>query len=589
MHKIVYLGMLLLLSSSLAAMTKKVSCQQIDDWDYNATQTSHPKMTRITNTSIKRSVGMPAPVAMKMKSTLGFSVGGAKDANNFYENIKAGYLPKMEAITYEGIFYDHYFETKADESCQNLFCPTYSSAISINPFTQEKEYYLSVGLNSNIKESDFKRKKLNIVVVLDISGSMGAPFNRYYYDKNQKIDLSKEERNKSKMTIANEAIVSMMDHLKEEDRLGVVLFDNQAYKAKPLRSIQTTDTAAIKKHILALKERGGTNWSAGYKEGIALFNSLDEGFKDPKIYENRIIFLTDAMPNRGELNQNGLFAIAKEASEKHIYTTFIGVGVDFNNDLVEAVSKTKGANYYAIHSSKEFKKRLDEEFDYMVTPLVFDLKLSLLSKGFEIEAVYGSPDANAATGELMYVNTLFPSPTSDAGSRGGIILLKLKKRANADTLALRASYHDREAKAYEVDKTATFKKGVYHDNASIQKAILLSRYGDLMRNFTLDMRKGCHDRLSTPPFMTLKRSCSIYPPKRPEFAYIKTWERNSCPLAVSAGYQKIFALFSHYFKTQMAEIGDDSLQKEYTLLEKLSTDKTTPVTDKIDDWKGSGQ
>jgi hypothetical protein len=89
--------------------------------------------------------------------------------------------------------------------------------------------------------------------------------------------------------------------------------------------------------------------------------------------------------------------------------------------------------------------------------------------------------------------------------------------------------------------------------------------------------------------MTLKRSCSIYPPKRPEFAYIKRWERHSCPLTVSAGYQKIFALFSHYFKTQMAEIGDDSLQKEYTLLEKLSATKTTHVTEKIDDWKGSRQ
>jgi Ca-activated chloride channel family protein len=585
MHKIVLLGIFLLLGSSLDAMTQKVSCQQIDDWDYNATQTSHPKMRRLSNISTK-SVSMAAPVAMKMDSALGFSVGGAKDANNFYENIRAGYLPKIEAITYEGIFYDHYFDTKEDTPCQNLFCPSYSSAISINPFTQEPEYYLAVGLNSNIKESDFKRKKLNIVVVLDISGSMGSPFNRYYYDKNQKVTLPKEERRKSKMTIANEAIVSMMDHLKEEDRLGVVLFDNQAYKAKPLRSIKLTDTEAIKKHILALKERGGTNWSAGYKEGIALFNTLEERFKDPKIYENRIIFLTDAMPNRGELNQNGLFAIAKEASAKHIYTTFIGIGVDFNNDLVEAVTKTKGANYYAIHSAKAFKKRLDEEFDYMVTPLVFDLKLSLQSKGFEIDAVYGSPDANVTTGELMYVNTLFPSPSNKKGSRGGIILLKLKKIADTNQLSLSVTYHDRAEKAYKVDKKATFKTGTYHDNRTIQKAILLSRYGDLMRNFTLDMRKGCHDKVTTPPFMTLKQRCSIYPPKRPEFAYIQSWERKSCPLEVSAGYQKIFALFSHYFKNQMTEIKDDSLKKEYTLLENLANNKTTQTLNKIDDWQG---
>jgi len=586
MNKIILAGFLLLFFSSLDAMSKKVSCEQIDDWEYNATKTSHPKMTRnMANTSIKQSMGMPAPVAMKMDASLGFSVGGAKDANNFYENIKAGYLPKMEAMTYEGIFYDHYFETKEDKHCQNLFCPSYSTAIAQNPFSQEAEYYLSVGLNSNIKESDFARKKLNIVVVLDISGSMGAPFNRYYYDKNQKVTLSKEERKKSKMTIANEAIVSMMDHLKEKDTLGVVLFDNQAYKAKPLRSVKSTDTEAIKKHILSLKEKGGTNWSAGYKAGVALFDTLEAGFKNPTEYENRIIFLTDAMPNRGELNQNGLFAIAKKASDKHIYTTFIGIGVDFNNDLVEAVSKTKGANYYAIHSSKAFKKRLDEEFDYMVTPLVFDLKLTLDSKDFSIEAVYGSPEANRATGELMVVNTLFPSPTDETGSRGGVIVLKLKKHASSNKLNLHVSYHDRAGKSYQVTKTASFKEGIYHDNKSIQKAILLSRYGDLMRNFTLDMRKGCNDNIPTPPFMTLKRSCSIYPPERPEFAYIKTWERKSCPLEVSAGYQKIFSLFAHYFQAQMMTIGDTSLQKEFTLLQTLSKTKTSNQN-KVDDWQG---
>lgn len=33
----------------------------------------------------------------------------------------------------------------------------------------------------------FKRKKQNIVVVLDISGSMESPLNSYYYDENNSI------------------------------------------------------------------------------------------------------------------------------------------------------------------------------------------------------------------------------------------------------------------------------------------------------------------------------------------------------------------------------------------------------------------
>ena len=41
------------------------------------------------------------------------------------------------------------------------------------------EYYITVGLNSNIKESDFQRKKLNLVIVLDVSGSMDSKFSSY--------------------------------------------------------------------------------------------------------------------------------------------------------------------------------------------------------------------------------------------------------------------------------------------------------------------------------------------------------------------------------------------------------------------------
>jgi hypothetical protein len=35
-----------------------------------------------------------------------------------------------------------------------------------------------------MRAADFKRKKLNLVILLDVSGSMSSPFNEYYYDAN---------------------------------------------------------------------------------------------------------------------------------------------------------------------------------------------------------------------------------------------------------------------------------------------------------------------------------------------------------------------------------------------------------------------
>ncbi len=581
------LFLLLLFSlTSLNAMTKRAN-NVSDDWEYNATTPSAEVISKGPLGNIKAT--MAAPVVKSFSSKrLGMAVGGAKDTNNFKLNIENGYLPKMDSITYEGQFYQHYFDTGLEEEeCKSLFCPSYSTAKRNNAFSNEEEYFLSVGLNSGIEEKDFKRKKLNLVVVLDISGSMGGSFKSYYYDKQGKKIKNSDEVKKKKMQIANESIVAMLSHLKDDDRVGVVLFDNEAYLAKPLRLVGLSDKKAIRDHILELRERGGTNWSAGYKKALALFDGMKEG----NLYENRIIFLTDAMPNRGELSKDKLFGMAKKASERGIHTTFVGVGVDFNTDLVEYVSKTKGANYFSVHSSKEFSKLLDKEFDYMVTPLVYDLVLKLESKKYEIEAVYGSPDAQIATGEIMKVNTLFPSSTEEGKTKGGVVLLKLKKiRSGSDDIKLSVSYTDVNGKAFSDKRHASFKskKDHYFDNTGVRKAILVSDYVTVMKNWLMDARAGCNDQVKwiMEDYPSIMKRCMVFPPKRPLYPLMKTWERGSCKLKVSEGYKKLFGTFKQHYVKEMEVLQDASLQEELDILNTLLNQKTEPFKKQIiDDWK----
>ena len=72
-------------------------------------------------------------------TNVGFSAGGAKDINNFRENIQHGFMPQKTDVTMEGIFYDYYFDTGddvmnhdkmvSDSQKQDLFYPTYSQGI----------------------------------------------------------------------------------------------------------------------------------------------------------------------------------------------------------------------------------------------------------------------------------------------------------------------------------------------------------------------------------------------------------------------------------------------------------------------------
>lgn len=493
---------------------------------------------------------------------IGFSVGGAKDVDNFRKNIEEGYFPISTDITYNGLFYDYSFDTGVGQKTDQLFSPAYSTAISKDPVSEKEEYYMTVGLNSNIKESDFARKKLNLVVVLDISGSMSSVMEEYYYD-----NPFKKTEYKTKMEVANESVNILLDQLNDDDRFGMVLFDDEAYVGQEIYSIDSIDVKKLKEHILEIKDSGGTNFEAGYK----MANKLFEEYKniDSDEYENRIIVITDAMPNTGNTNKDSLLGMVKENSENGIYTTFIGVGVDFNTRLIEAISDNKGANYYSVHTADDFKTRMGEEFDFMVTPMVFDLKLDLSSEEYEIEKVYGSDTANEETGNIMNVNTLFPSKTNEDGEvKGGVILLKLKKKTDAPSgeVKLTVSYTDRNGTSYENYQTVVVEDGEErYDNTGIRKAIVLTRYVNTLKNWILYERTE-EDRFLVIPAIGI---CDCDYTQEEIVVILGEWERKSVKLTVGEEYKAIFRDLKTYIKEQNNHMKDKTFDKEFEVLDML--------------------
>ena len=576
----------------------------IDDWRYsaNASSANSIKSSIISGgySLSTNSFGSYSPnISMATdsisesasNSTLGLSTGGAKNINNFRENIKNGYFPISTDITYNGLYYDYYFDTaKSADTAENvksteLFSPSYSTAISKDPISGKSEYYMTVGLNSNIKQSDFQRKKLNLVVVLDISGSMSSRFNSYYYDglneENGEENRYAEDKNKTKMQIANESVNLLLDELNEDDRLGIVLFDDESYLAKPLNLVSKTDLKEIKNHVLEIQPQGGTNFEAGFISGTELFT--EEMLEDSE-YENRIIVITDAMPNMGQTSKVSLSKYVEENAENEIYTSFIGVGVDFNTQVIECLSNVKGANYYSVHSSEEFKKIMSEDFDYMVTPLVFDLELNFDSDVFSIEKVYGSDAADSAKGNIMKVNTLFPSSSNSSGeAKGGIVLLKLKCNLTCGTqleeeiadakINLSVSYKDRNGKKHSNLQNVQFTKireaeQEYYDNTGIRKGIVLARYANLMKNWILYERSE-NDReflIMTETGITdcvceVNEICKI----------LGENERMSVKLSVSDEYEALFEEFYKYMKKEIEVLEDEEMKQELEILEQLGT------------------
>ncbi len=111
---------------------------------------------------------------------------------------------------------------------------------------------------------------------MDNSGSMGSPFDKYYYDRFgnlvELMDPEESTSSKTKMAIVNEAVVALLSHLKPDDRIGLVTFSDKAFTVDPLTDVGGKNLDMLKKRILTIGATYGTNMEGpGMAKGTGLF------------------------------------------------------------------------------------------------------------------------------------------------------------------------------------------------------------------------------------------------------------------------------------------------------------------------------
>jgi Ca-activated chloride channel family protein len=549
--------------------------EQVDDWQPMDTSDDSPDppdyvCTACGRTVARRDLGGPEDIQHVVEShapdaamaadapaeeSLGMATGGAKDAGTFRANVEAGYTPQPAAISDEGLFYDYHFETGEPATDTGaLFAPRYATAVSDHPLTGETERYISVGLDSTLSAAAFERPRLDLVVALDVSGSMSSPFDAYYYDEHGRKHET-ESSTETKLDAATASLRALTRQLRDDDRLGVVLYNSRAHVAKPLRDVGTTDMHAIRGHIDEISAGGGTNLEDGFEAAVDL---LQDGEMSPDV-ERRVVFMTDMMPNTGATDGDRLTALFDDVAARGIHTTFVGMGLDANADLLDTLSGIPGANHYFVNSAAEFERRLGEEFDYMVTPLVYDLALDVEADGYEVVDVHGSPSANAATGQLLHVGTLFPSPKQAGEARGGVVLVRVEATAHASEagdLELVASWTERTGRDHVERVAVDLPDGpetFAHDG--VRKAVALARYARTLRAWASEVH-GRADR-------TTGVDDWLLPDRRGEH------ERESVPLVVPEAHARRFAALGAYLDAEREALGDDTLDQELALLRRL--------------------
>ncbi len=205
--------------------------------------------------------------------------------------------------------------------------------------------------------------KLNLALVIDRSGSMSG----------------------AKIEDARAAASSMVKRLRDGDRVALVSYSDEVRVDAESAVINETSRAKFLEAIAKITDDGSTNLGGGLIEGLAQVNK-HLGTADV----NRVLLISDGLANRGVQEPKELNRIARESLQKGVITTTIGLGTDYNEDLMTGLADHGGGNYYFVADSTKIEPTLSDEVRQMAATVARDVALHLeLAAGLKVEKVHG--------------------------------------------------------------------------------------------------------------------------------------------------------------------------------------------------------
>lgn len=325
-------------------------------------------------------------------SPLGATVGGAQDIGYARNLIEEGEIPPAEYIVPEGLFAEHDIATPEKE-CSDPLCLSLGYAYAPGVDDESHDLFLHLGLTSAITRDQFQRPDLDLVLVIDRSGSMSG----------------------GSLDAVKDALRTLLPRLTVRDRVMLVQFDDESETVVSLRSMDQAGRTALEKGIDRLETRGGTNIEDGIKRGYEALDPLSQ----QEGRSRRVMLFTDAMPNVGETGGDGFRGITSHYADRGIGMTAFGVGLNFGQELIYHISRLRGGNFFYLQNEERIRAIFNEEFDLLVTPIVYDLEVTIPAPpGATLKAIYGLPDQDPGTNEVtLKIPTVFFS-----NNRGAIIL-----------------------------------------------------------------------------------------------------------------------------------------------------------------------
>lgn len=223
--------------------------------------------------------------------------------------------------------------------------------------SSSSEVFLNVDLRA--AEIGGDRQDLSAALVIDRSGSMAG----------------------AKIDNAREAALSFLSRLADSDQIALISYGSDVTVDIPLTQVGTIRERA-RRIISRVEAGGGTNISEGLRRAIHQLGSIPGA--------RRVVLISDGRPTEGEMRVSALGAIAATGREQGLSFSAIGVGIDYNEDVMEHIAVRGGGFFYHLRHAVNLTEILAKEFRAIESLVATNVRLRIdPGTGITIDEVFG--------------------------------------------------------------------------------------------------------------------------------------------------------------------------------------------------------
>ncbi|MCC6154729.1 MAG: VWA domain-containing protein [Candidatus Hydrogenedentes bacterium] len=208
--------------------------------------------------------------------------------------------------------------------------------------------YLRVAVTGEKLPDSTPRVPLNVSIVIDRSGSM----------QGEKIEAAKR------------AAKSAIERLRPNDTVSVIAYETSVNIVQPaIRIDDNSDKAATTRHqilsaIDTITATGNTALFAGVSMGAGEIRK-ESNLRGGRV--NRIVLLSDGLANVGPSSPGELAELGTSLGREGICVTTLGLGLDYNEDLMSKLASASDGNHMFIDSVEALNRAYAMEFGDAMT------------------------------------------------------------------------------------------------------------------------------------------------------------------------------------------------------------------------------